>query len=177
MKFLFGLFLLLPSILFSQEQDTITRKNITLHRASEAPKIDGNLDDAAWKNAAIARNFVERMPVNGQPIPDSLSTEVKIIYDDLGIYFGATLKDPEPSKIMKELTERDNIGAADFFFVLLNGYNDRQQSMQFIVTSAGVQYDAKMTNGNEDSSWNAVWYSDVSINEDGWVAEMFHSLF
>lgn len=174
MKLIFALLLsIFPSLLFAQEADTIPRKKIIVNRIQEPPKIDGVLDDAAWQNAAIASNFVERTPANGRPIPDSLSTDVKVIYDDLGIYFGATLKDPEPSKIMKELTERDNIGASDFFFVLLNGYNDRQQSMQFIVTSAGVQYDAKMTNGFEDSSWNAVWYSEVSINEQGWVAEMF----
>lgn len=113
------------------------------------------------------------MPNNGKPIPDSLKTDVKIVYDDLGIYFGATMKDPEPDKILKELTERDGIGNDDFFFVLLNGYNDRQQSLQFIVTAAGVQYDAKMTNGNEDSSWNGIWYSAVQINDDGWVAEIF----
>ena len=174
MRLFFAFLLLLNSCsLFAQEQDTIPRKKITISRVEEAPKIDGILDDAAWKNAAIATNFVERMPVNGRQIPDSLNTEVKIIYDDLGIYFGATLKDPEPSKIMTELSERDNIGASDFFFILLNGYNDRQQSMQFIVTSAGVQYDAKMTNGNEDSSWNAVWYSEAGITEEGWIAEIF----
>ena len=81
--------------------------------------------------------------------------------------------DPEPDKILKELTERDDIGNDDFFFILLNGYNDRQQSLQFIVTAAGVQFDAKMTNDSEDASWNAVWFSDVKINEDSWVAEIF----
>ena len=64
-----------------------------------------------------------------------------------------------------------------FFFILLNGYNDRQQSMQFIVTAAGVQYDAKMTNGSEDNSWDAVWYSEVKINDDGWVVEAFIPYF
>ena len=156
-----------------QEMDSISRKKIQLIKVADAPKIDGILDDVAWQNAPIATDFVERMPNNGKPIPDSLRTEVKVIYDDRGIYFGAMMHDPEPDKILKELTERDGIGNDDFFFILLNGYNDRQQSLQFIVTAAGVQYDAKMTNGNEDSSWNGVWYSDVSINADGWVAEMF----
>tara|TARA_R110000850_G_scaffold199977_1_gene326152 strand:- start:52732 stop:55224 length:2493 start_codon:yes stop_codon:yes gene_type:complete len=156
-----------------QTEDSISRKKINVLRITEPPKIDGILDDAAWKNAPIADGFVERIPVNGRPIPDSLKTEVKIVYDDLGIYFGATLNDPDPNKILKELTERDQIGNDDFFFILLNGYNDRQQSLQFIVTAAGVQYDAKMTNDNEDSSWNAVWYSAVNINENGWVAEIF----
>lgn len=170
---LFLALLSFSSVMLSQNNDSIPRKKITILRTTEAPKIDGVLDDAAWQNAPIATDFVERQPNNGRKIPDSLNTEVKIVYDDLGIYFGATMKDPEPDKILKELTERDGIGNDDFFFVLLNGYNDRQQSLQFIITAAGVQYDAKMTNDNEDSSWNGVWYSAVQINNDGWVAELF----
>lgn len=157
----------------AQDKDSIPRKKITIQRITQPPKIDGILDDAVWANAAVATHFVERQPANGKSIPDSLNTEVKIIYDDLGIYFGATMNDPEPQKILKELTERDDIGNDDFFFILLNGYNDRQQSLQFIITAAGVQYDAKMTNENEDNSWNAVWYSAVKINEHNWVAELF----
>lgn len=170
-------FILISFYSLAQETDSIFRKKVTIPKITEAPKIDGVLDDIAWQNAPIAKDFVERNPTNGQPIPDSLSTEVKIIYDDLGIYFGANMKDPEPEKIATELTERDDIGADDFFFILLNGYNDRQQSMQFIVTAAGVQYDAKMTNGREDNSWDAVWYSEVKINDDGWVVEAFIPYF
>lgn len=165
--------LMLVSTVAAQTTDSIPRKRITIPRITEAPKIDGLLNDAAWQDAPIATDFVERMPNNGKPIPDSLKTDVKIVYNDLGIYFGATMKDPEPQKILRELTERDGIGNDDFFFILLNGYNDRQQSLQFIVTAAGVQYDAKMTNGNEDNSWNGIWYSAVQINDDGWVAEIF----
>ena len=167
------LLLLVCPQLSAQEKDSIPRKRIDISRIIDAPKIDAILDDAAWENAAIATDFVERQPVNGKPIPDSLETVVKVVYDNLGIYFGALLKDPEPDQIRKELTERDRIGNDDFFFILLNGYNDRQQSMQFIVTAAGVQYDAKMTNMNEDSSWNAVWYSAVNITDEGWIAEVF----
>lgn len=165
--------LLLGFSAFSQTADSIPRKKITIPRITEAPKIDGILNDTAWQNAPIATDFVERQPNNGKPISDSLKTDVKIVYDDLGIYFGATMKDPHPDQILKELTERDGIGNDDFFFVLLNGYNDRQQSLQFIVTAAGVQYDAKMTNENEDNSWNGIWYSAIKINDDGWVAEIF----
>lgn len=156
-----------------QETDSISRKIINIIKVSDAPKIDGILDDIAWRNTPITTDFVERTPNNGQPAPDSLRTEVKIVYDDLGIYFGATMYDPEPKKILKELTERDGIGNDDFFYVLLNGYNDRQQSLQFLVTAAGVQYDSKITNENEDSSWNGIWYSKVKINSDSWVAELF----
>ncbi len=174
MKSLFTAFILFWSFsAVAQEKDSIPRKQIHIYRIQETPKIDGKLDDVAWKNAAVATNFVERQPNNGRPAPDSLATRVKVVYDDLGIYFGAEMLDPDPSEIRKELTERDDIGNDDFFFILLNGYNDRQQSVQFIVTAAGVQYDAKMTNGNEDPSWNAIWYSGVDLNGRGWTAEIF----
>ncbi|HSP40315.1 MAG TPA: DUF5916 domain-containing protein [Gillisia sp.] len=166
-------FLFFTIFSFCQTSDTIPRKQIDIPRITVVPTIDGILDDQVWANAPIATNFVERQPNNGKPVPDSLRTEVKIVYDDLGIYFGATMYDSNPEEIRRELTERDEIGADDFFFILLNGYNDRQQSMQFAVTAAGVQYDAKMTNMNEESSWNAVWYSAVKITDFGWVAEVF----
>ena len=174
MRPLFAVFLMFMSCgLFAQETDSISRKKIEISRAVNSPKIDGKLDDEAWKTAAVTGNFVERIPVNLRPIPDSLQTNVRVVYDDLGIYFGIEMMDPDPAEIRKELTERDNIGNDDFFFVGLNGYNDRQQTLQFIVTAAGVQYDAKMTNEGEDSSWNGVWYSGVDINHSGWTAEMF----
>lgn len=174
MKYLNFIFLLFSlHIVSAQEGDSISRKKIDAIRITEAPKIDGVLDELIWNSASVATNFIEREPNNGTPIPDSLHTEVRIVYDDLGIYFGAIMNDPNTSEIAKELTERDDIGNDDFFFILLNGYNDHQQSFEFIVTAAGVQWDAKLTNGNEDSSWNGVWYSNVKINEDNWTAEIF----
>ncbi len=174
-SFLFMIFFVASSVVSKGQSldDNLVRKEITIPKVENSPSIDGILDDTAWENAPVAKNFVERKPNNGRPIPDSLSTEVKIIYDDLGIYFGAVLKDPQPEKIMKELTERDQVGGFDFLSIVLNGYNDHQQSLQFLVTAAGVQYDAKITNSKEDPSWNAVWYSAVKINSSNWTAEVF----
>ncbi|MGM0933514.1 MAG: DUF5916 domain-containing protein [Bacteroidota bacterium] len=171
--FLLFLFATLSSTKAQSLDKEIVNKEITISRITNSPSIDGVLDDAAWQNASVARDFVERKPNNGKPAPDSLATEVKIIYDDMGIYFGAVLHDPEPEKIMKELTGRDQVGGFDFLSILINGYNDHQQSLQFLVTAAGVQYDAKITNSKEDPSWNAVWYSEVKINGSNWTAEIF----
>lgn len=172
LNFILVLSLFLMGI-FGYAQDSISRKMIQVEKINERPKIDGFLDEFVWQNAPIAKNFVERTPTNGNPEPDSLRTEVKILYDDLGIYLGATMFDSEPEKILKELTERDGIGNSDFIYFLINGYNDRQQSLQFAITAGGNQYDSKITNENEDSSWNGVWYSAVQITDFGWVAEIF----
>ncbi|GAB0157294.1 hypothetical protein CHRYSEOSP005_25660 [Chryseobacterium sp. Alg-005] len=162
------------SLSYSQkkEEDHIVRKKINITKTPSSPKIDGILDDPEWQNAPIATHFIERNPNNGKPQDDSIKTEVRILYDDTGIYFGAQMYDPTPDKVAKELTERDGINNDDFFGVTLNGYNDKQQSLEFVVTAAGVQFDAKMTSDGEDESWNSIWYSGAKINDKGWAAEI-----
>ena len=110
---------------------------------------------------------------DGVPIPTAFKSEVKVLYDDTGIYFGAILHDDNPEKIAHELTERDNIETDDIFGVTINGYNDHQQSLEFLVLPSGVQIDAKLTSDfGEDNSWNAVWYSAAKITDKAWVVEM-----
>ena len=152
--------------------DGFDKKVLEISKVEQTPKVDGVLDDEAWQNANIATNFTERRPENGATVPDSIRTEVKVVYTDRGVFFGAKMYDPDPESIPRELTERDNIGNTDFFFVILNGYNDGQQALYFIVTASGVQYDALATNDNEDSSYNGIWDSAVKITDDGWVAEI-----
>lgn len=158
---------------YGQDLENLSRKKITIDSLGRVPKIDGFSDEDIWTNAAVTTNFIERSPNNGNPAPDSLRTEVKIAYDNFGVYFLAKMFDPEPGKIMREFTGRDEFGVADAFYVLLNGYNDRQHSMKFRVNAAGVQYDAQINNGVEDVSFNGVWKSAVKINDDGWIAEIF----
>lgn len=175
MKIFILIFLLLSNLFFSQkkEQDSISRKKIHAKKVDVVPKIDGKLDDFVWNNAQIANNFVERNPNNGTPEPANLKTEVRILYDDVGIFIAAKMYDSEPNKIAKELVERDNVGNDDLFGIVINGYNDKQQGLEFIVMPTGVQFDAKLTTDNgEDGSWNAVWESAAQIDEDGWSVEM-----
>ena len=112
-------------------------------------------------------------PDNGRPIDVKKKTEVKILYDDQAIYISALLYDDEPSKIMREITERDDFGSSDTFGIYINGYNDGQQDFRFFVTAAGGQVDCLATEQlGEDYSWNAIWESKVKITEFGWAVEM-----
>lgn len=134
--------------------------------------IDGKFDEAVWSKAAIAKDFVMWMPDNGKQEPQNQRTEVKVVYNHEAIYVAAMMYDNEPKKILKELCQRDNSGAADRVGVFINGYNDGQQEFSFIVSAAGIQEDFMFTESNgEDSSWNAIWESKTQITENGWQAE------
>ena len=135
--------------------------------------IDGNLDESQWQSAPVAKDFFMFAPDNGKEVDKSKDTEVKILYDNEAIYIGAILYDAEPSKILKELTQRDDQGTSDNFGVFINGFNDGQQDFRFFCTASGTQLDCLATDSDgEDFTWDAIWLSKTKITNKGWVVEM-----
>jgi hypothetical protein len=163
--------LLFSNILSSQE------KSIQAVKTEQAPKIDGNLDDAVWKTAPVITDLIQNYPNTGEPA--TTKSIIRILYDNSAIYVGAYLFD-DPANIRKQLTGRDDEGQkdVDYFSVFFDTYNDHQNGFQFLVTAVNVQTDAKLgpnftgTFGQYgDKTWDAVWESKTSIKSDGWVAE------
>ncbi|HFS67177.1 MAG TPA: protein with DOMON-like ligand-binding domain protein, partial [Flavobacteriia bacterium] len=95
------LYLLSASLVFSQEINS-NRKVYTTKRIAKPPKIDANLSDAIWKELDVAKDFVEFRPEYGKKENPNKKTEVKLAYDDNGIYIAAYLYDDEPDKILRE---------------------------------------------------------------------------
>lgn len=147
-------------------------------KTKQAPKIDGELTDAAWNETPVLKDFIQNFPTFGLPV--SQKTEVKILYDNTAIYVGAYLYD-DPALIRKQITARDGESQSDvdYFSIFLDTYNDHQNGFQFLVTTANVQTDARLSpnstsdfNSFGDKTWDAVWESKVSMKADGWVVEM-----
>lgn len=132
--------LLFSSILTSQNKKE--RKSIKTTRVTISPKIDGVIDDEAWKDAEICKDFVTLRPTNGELVAENYQTIVKVIYDDDAIYIAAQMNDPDPTNIPKEFAVRDNFSQSDFFLVTINPNDDGQNPFEFIVQSAGNQADA-----------------------------------
>ena len=85
-------------------------------KVNRAPKIDGNLDDSAWRSVPSITNFTQNFPDWGKPA--TRETDVKIVYDNSAIYVGAYLFD-DPVNIRRQLTARDaeQQTDADYFSV------------------------------------------------------------
>ncbi|MEN8123119.1 MAG: DUF5916 domain-containing protein, partial [Bacteroidota bacterium] len=163
------IFIFIPFQLIAQD----SKKTYETKFVEHPPKIDGVLDDLAWQNSNIATDFVMFRPGSGTPEPENLKSEVKIVYDNNAIYFGAFLHNDKPEEIPMEFQTRDNFGNADGFGVFINPQNDGINQTMFFVMSTGNQNDAKtLPNGNDDWSWNAVWYSEVNLVENGWIVEI-----
>jgi hypothetical protein len=150
------------------------KKQLAAQRTTSIIKIDGSLDEAAWKNAIPASNFVEWRPTAGRPEDSATRTLVYILYDNSSVYVGGYCYERTKDSISKELVGRDIVGVNDFVGIIFDTYNDKINGVGFYVTPYGEQFDAKYSNSNmgEDPSWNAVWHSESRVHADGWSFEM-----
>lgn len=145
-------------------------KQFNAVRTTDDISIDGQLTEAGWSTAGIANQFIQYEPDVG--MPSSEKTVVRVLYDDSGLYIGATLYDSEPDKILRQYSQRDQIDNVDWFGVLIDPYQSGIYAFNFSVTAVGGQVDKLVNNGVEDVRWDAVWESKTSITSEGWVVEM-----
>ena len=133
--------------------------------------VDGRLTEAAWADAPVAGDFVQRLPVEGAP--EAERTEVKILFDDRAVYVGARLFDREPHTIARQLMRRDSFGPFDFFEVAFDTNRDRRTAYLFNVSAANQQRDEYwFDDSQEDDAWDAVWESAVQMDSLGWSVEI-----
>lgn len=147
----------------------VDRKELDVVRITERVEVDGILNETFWTTAKIASDFTQHKPVAGA---HSLKkTEVKVAYDNQAIYIAGIMYDNIDS-MTRTLSQRDDLGNADWFGVIFDPYNSGTIGFAFLVTSAGVQVDELHQVNNIDANWNAVWQSAVTINQDNWTVEI-----
>ena len=169
MRCIFSLFLLLlsTSTFFSQE-----KKEIEANRIIKPPKIDGVLNDDTWKSISGVSDFKMFEPGNEGLISQEYQTIIKMAYDDNAVYIAAYMFDPDPNKILRQLSQRDDVFVqADLFCIALNTLNDGINETRFYVTSAGTIGDSKNSQNEEDFNYNVVFDCKTSIDNKGWYAE------
>ncbi|RZK09673.1 MAG: hypothetical protein EOO46_13125, partial [Flavobacterium sp.] len=156
--------------LFAQQP---SQKQLSAKRTTASIKIDGLIDELAWKEAQPATNFVEWRPNAGAAENPTNKTIVYLLYDNTSVYIGGYCYERTMDSVSRELIGRDRVGVNDFVGVIFDTYNDKINGFGFYVTPYGEQYDAKYSTTNgEDDSWNGVWDSEAKIHDDGWSFEM-----
>lgn len=169
MRCIFSLFLLLlsTSTFFAQE-----KKEIEANRIIKPPKIDGVLNDDIWKSISGVSDFKMFEPGNEGLISQEYQTIIKMAYDDNAVYIAAYMFDPNSNKILRQLSQRDDVFVqSDLFYIALNTINDGINETRFYVTSAGTIGDSKSSQNEEDFNYNVVFDCKTSIDNKGWYAE------
>ncbi|MFT6166296.1 MAG: hypothetical protein ACJAV5_000898 [Vicingaceae bacterium] len=148
--------------------EKLNKLKLDIEPTEVAPSIDGVIDDDFWSRIPFVSGFKQTTPKPGQR--PTYQTEVKLTYDDEALYVAARMYD-NPDSMYIFLTERDQIGNSDFFFVAFNTYRDGINGEGLGITPSGVQFDTKYSNDDESLSWDVVWEAATTIDEKGWTAE------
>ena len=141
-------------------------------RVSQAPEIDGVMDEAFWESIPPITDFRQRVPVDGGP--PSERTEVRIAYDQKAIYFGLKLYDSEPHLIRSRvLTREGRLSLDDNVWIGLDTYHDRRNGYVFELNAFGTQGDALVTDESAMNwDWEGVYQSQARITDEGWILEV-----
>ena len=147
------------------------KQYITQKINGKAPEINGDLNDAAWKQLEWMNAFVQVEPYEGRK--PTQETQFKMAHDDENLYIAIRAYDTHPDSIVKRLSRRDNL-EGDQVGIQIDSYNDKRTAFSFFVSAAGVKTDWVISDDgmNRDYNWDPIWYVDTAIDSLGWTAEM-----
>ncbi|MFC1512110.1 carbohydrate binding family 9 domain-containing protein, partial [Candidatus Latescibacterota bacterium] len=172
----FGITLtILPLRSSAQDLESKVTEPIKIQRINGPVTLDGMSDEAAWEGIEPLP-VVMHVPTFGNEPTEK--TEFLIAYDDEYLYVAGRLYDSDPSKIQSTTKQRDTYNLTmDRFGVVIDTFNDNENSLGFVTTPAGLRTDFAISNdaqgtGARSISWNTFWDVASVQNDDGWFAEM-----
>jgi hypothetical protein len=138
-----------------------------------APKLDGILNDKAWKKVKPVRWFGSK---DGGPSPAEPFT-VLLGHDDSLLYVAARCTETRMGQLKADETARDGrVADDDNINILLCPNPDSGVYYQLIINPAGTIWDRKCWTQDgrsvRDNGWNANWQVANSLDKDSWVLEL-----
>jgi hypothetical protein len=133
--------------------------------------LDGRLDEPAWSQARVFRDFVVTEPFT--LAPPTLPTEARLLSTPDGIAIGFDLYHPPEVPRVIERTARDADQVGDRVNVYIDFDADGQVAFNFTVGLSGSVQDATWTNEVAYSAdWDGDWRHAVHVEDDRWSVEI-----
>jgi hypothetical protein len=127
-------------------------------------KVDGVLDEPAWKDATAMGDFVL-----GRADKAPVQSRVLLTADADTLYLAVINDEPNTDKLVMNTKDREGpVWEDDCIEVYLDPNADRGEYFGFFVNAGNVVYDRR-----RDEGWTAPWTSAVKVIKDkAWVVEM-----
>lgn len=147
-------------------------KNLNIPYENGDISVDGEINEALWKNALIVDLNIVNSPWNNQPSP--VKTTAKLIENGKFLYVSFIAEDPKPDEIQGFLTDRDNAWGHDLVGIKLDTHNNRRLNYEFFVNPYGVQNDSTFNEitGEANSAWDGLWYAFGKKTNSGYQVEI-----
>jgi hypothetical protein len=142
---------------------------LNVPRVTGTVSADGVLDERIWSRAAVATGFSENFP-NEQAEPP-IGIKALMAYDDDNLYVAYVIED-DPEDIRANMSDRDQIWKDDYAGFILDTNGDGQVTYFIAANPLGIQGDTRTGNGNEDVSFDLIYYSGGQITDTGYQVEL-----
>ncbi|MCK5942804.1 MAG: carbohydrate binding family 9 domain-containing protein, partial [Planctomycetes bacterium] len=140
--------------------------------SERAPRIDGVLDDACWRDAPAIGELVMVEPWVGRRPAEQ--TIVKLLHDRDNLYVSVWCEQ-DPDTVRASQRVRDaRLDPDDRIEILLDPFENRRTAYFFQIGAGGSLGDAIVSaNGTRfNKPWDALWRARARQTDDGWVAEL-----
>jgi hypothetical protein len=152
------------------------RRRYVARKVKVAPKIDGKLDDAAWKDAPETEAFVATM--TGAPVEQK--TTAKMVYDDKNLYIAFQNADTD---VWGELNKHDDkLWTQEVDEVMIDGDGDGKTYIELQVSPNGTTFDSYLPAYRQNQNdWESGMKTAVKVDgtlnkrddvDKGWTVEI-----
>lgn len=148
----------------------VKRAPVTVPKFAASPVIDGKVDDAVWKQAAVLGDLIQTSPADH--VAASHRTEVYLGYDEKNLYVAFKCWD-ERDKIRATVVQRDEVFDDDHVQFWLDTYDDQRRAYNFVFNPFGIQQDGVQTEGQgTDYDVDLLFESKGVVEDWGWSVEV-----
>jgi hypothetical protein len=172
------LFVILTGLLFLGQTKisySQTSETFTISKLAGPIVFDGKVEDSVW-DTIDPLPLVTHWPSFGKAV-DLNETQIRIAHDDEYLYVSCRCY-ADPKNIRANTYKRDVVNMTmDGLSLVLDTFNDNENSLWFNVSPTGSRMDASVSNDALDGSsvnlfWDTIWEAKTDITEFGWTAEM-----
>jgi hypothetical protein len=160
-----------PAVINRDDRGNATVRAI---RLSEPIRLDGQLDEAVYRDVPAITGFIQTLPDEGSPATEK--TEAWITFDEANVYVSARVWDsaPESEWVANEMRrDASPLRNNDTFSASFDTYYDRRNGNNFFTNPLAARADIQHFNERTaNGDWNPVWDVRTGRFEGGWTVEM-----
>ena len=162
-----------PDLPAMVRRDDLGGATMRATRLTEPLAFDGRLDDAIYDRVPGVSQFIQALPLEGEPATED--TEVWVFFDDEAVYVAGRCWDSQPDRMVATEMRRDNFGIFnnENLAVIFDTFYDRRNAFFFYLNPIGGFFDGLIVDeANVNRDWTAVWDSRAARFAEGWTVEM-----
>jgi hypothetical protein len=142
---------------------------IAVKEVTEAPKLDGLLNDACWQGLPQYTDFFDERSKE----PARMKTSVMLCRDKEFIYVAYHAFYPDPKKIPAHEKKRNGrTSADDSVWINIDSSHQHRDWSCFAVNSIGTQFDWIEGGSISKIQWRGDWRAAAKVVDDGYNVEM-----